>query len=149
MRKEIKVRMSEHTHETFYFYDKYDLRELPTPKSVEKIKPDCEDMNSNLDFFKLFDDDGDLIANVAVDINDFYDIDFKSYGSNFEAFLSEYDFFSKYFVATSSLNFVKSDYVGLTKLDAITDVEEKIVEKFGITEFDHNFIETFFDNLEN
>lgn len=50
MRKEIKVRMSEHTHETFYFYDKYDLCELPTPKSVEKIKPDCEDMNSNLDF---------------------------------------------------------------------------------------------------
>lgn len=97
----------------------------------------------------MFDNDGDLIANVAVDINDFYDIDFKSYGSNFEAFLSEYDFFSKDFVATSSLNFVKSDYVGLTKLDAIADVEEKIVEKFGITEFDHNFIETFFDNLEN
>lgn len=148
MRKEVKIKTSEYRKESFYLCDKYDLRDLPTPKSVEKVKPDCEDQNTGMHFFKLFDENNDLIDKIAVEDSDLFKLSFKNYNSNFEVFMSEYDFFTKDFIAVSSKNFVKSDYIDYTKEDAIESVKDEIIERFGVLDFDDDFIKTFFDDLE-
>lgn len=148
MKYEKTIRVSEFRRETFRGVDLFDLREVDTPKSIEEIEPDCEEQGAGgLRFFKLFDNDNYCFEKIVVEDSEFRKIDFKSFGSNFEAFLLEYDFFKKDFVVTASLNFVKSDFNSLLKDEAIESVTEKIIEEWGLLDFDRDFIKTFFDDF--